>query len=667
MKPKLPTGLSRTVRLIALAMTLLLGGLGWFQLEHWRAVERSLTLNRYNAPWDFYQFELEYLKLLAQVKDSLHAGQEHADMAELALRYQIFASRFGLLLQGDTGAQLRQQTELVPVVARLERLLAAIDPYLGTEPDPPAFDADQLTRIATLLAGYNGTVKQLILGTTARQDRQLTEHLQVIREQLSTAMTSSSMLAALVLSFAVLAVYQLRLAHRRNEELGALHAEMSHRASHDSLTGLNNRDEFERQLELRLISLRHQPAEDGVLLIDLDRFKIVNDGCGHQAGDQLLREIGQLLRTQLRPGDTLARLSGDEFGMILCECTQQQALRVAEQLCAQLDAHRFVCHGQRFHIGASLGVVMLSGRWSSAGAVLQAADSARYVAKTLGSQSVHLYHESDCDIEAHRDQMHWLQKLDQALNEGHLSLHWQRIVPVQPEPLLRGIRGELLLRLQEGGALLAPGKLLQAAERFGMSSRIDRWVIGTTLEWLDRHRDALDGIAELAINLSGQSVGDGAFHRFLIGELERHRPPAGKLVFEITETAAIANIDESLALIRALRALGMKVALDDFGSGMSSFGYLKQLPVDYLKIDSQFIRGLAQDGYDQVAVQAICSVARVTGKLTIAEGIEDAEVAALLRDYAVDFGQGYHWHQPQALDSLLQASAARQRARTADL
>ncbi len=642
------------VRLIVLAMTLLLGGLGWLQLESWRAVERSLVLNRYNTPWEYYQFELEYLNLLAQVKDSLHAGRD-ADMAELALRYQIFASRFGLLLQGDTGAQLRQQAELTPVVANLSRLLAAIDPYLGAE-DPLAFDADQVARIAALLTGYKGAVKQLVLDTKARQDLRFTEHLEIMREQLGTAMTSSYALALLVLAFGLLAVHQLRLAHRRNEELGALHAEMSHRASHDSLTGLDNRDEFERQLELRLVALRQQPAEDGVLLIDLDRFKIVNDACGHQAGDQLLREVGQLLRAQLRPGDKLARLSGDEFGVILCECTQQQALRVAEQLCAQLDAQRFVLQGQRFHIGASIGLVMLSGRWSSAGAVLQAADSARYVAKPLGSQSVHLYRESDCDIEAHRDQMHWLQKLDRALDEDRLSLHWQRIVPLQPGP--RGIKGELLLRLQEGGELLAPGKLLQAAERFGMSSRIDRWVVGAALTWLGRHRDALDGIAELAINLSGQSVGDPAFHRFLIGQLESHRPPAGKLVFEITETAAIANIDASLALIRALQALGMKVALDDFGSGMSSFGYLKQLPVDYLKIDGQFMRRLAQDAYDQVAVQAICSVARVTGKLTVAEGIEDAEVAELLRGYGVDFGQGYHWHRPQALETLLQAATA---------
>ncbi len=638
-------------------MVLLLGGMGWLQLQQWRAVERSLAINRSDTSWNFHQFEWEYLRLLNQLKDTLRAGTPAADMTGLVLRYQILASRFELLRQGDTGEQLRTQTELAPVVASLDRLLASLDPYLGDESSPPAFDADELARIEHLLDEQVGTVRQLVLGTTAARNQRTTEHLHVIREQLRTTTASSSTLALLVLAFAWLGLRQLRLAHRRNDELAALHAEMSHRATHDSLTGLNNRDEFQHRLDLRLACRRPQQAEDGVLLIDLDRFKIVNDACGHQAGDQLLREVGQLLRTKLQPGDTLARLSGDEFGVILCECPQQQALQVAEQLCALLDEHRFVFSRQRFRIGASVGLVMLDGRWNSSGAVLQAADSARYVAKAMGSHRVHLYHDSDGDIEAHRDPMHWMQRLDLALDEDRLSLYWQRIVPLQPDTGRRGIKGELLLRLQENGEVIGPQKLLQAAERFGMSSRVDRWVVGATLDWLEQHHNALDGIAELAINLSGQSVGDKAFHGLLLQLLEQRRPPAGKLVFEITETAAIANLDESLSLIKALRGLGMKVALDDFGSGMSSFGYLKHLPVDYLKIDSQFIRGLAQDAYDQVAVRAICSVARATGKLTIAEGIEDAQVEALLRDYAVDFGQGYHWHRPAPLDTLLRAVA----------
>lgn len=652
------TAHSRALMTIALVMTLLLGGVGWLQLQEWRAVERSLVVTRSDIPWNYYQFELEYLKLLNQLKDTLREGRRNADMAELALRYQILASRFELLRQGDAGEQLRKQTELAPAVASLEQLLASLDPYLGNESSSPSFDADKLRRMEPLLTGKISTVRQLVLGSSSAQNYRTTEHLHVIREQLRTTTVSSSTLALLVLGFAFLSLRQLRLAHRRNDELGTLHAEMSHRATHDAMTGLSNRDEFERRLDLRLASLRppQAEAEDGVLIIDLDRFKMVNDACGHHAGDQLLREVGQLLGASLSPGDTLARLGGDEFGVILHEHSQQQALRVAEQLCARLDDYRFVFSGQRFRIGASVGLVMLNGRWTSAGAVLQAADSARYVAKAMGSNRVHLYRESDCDIEAYRDQMHWMQRLDNALDQDQLRLYWQRIVPLREGQMARGIKGEVLLRLQEGEQLIGPQKLLQAAERFGMSSRVDCWVIGATLDWLEQHRSALDHVAELAINLSGQSVSDKAFHRFLINELERRCLPAGKLVFEITETAAIADIDASRTLIRTLQGLGVKVALDDFGSGMSSFGYLKSLPVDYLKIDSQFIRELAHDAYDQVAVQAICSVAKVTGKLTIAEGIEDAAVEALLRDYAVDFGQGYHWHQPEPLAALLQAS-----------
>lgn len=654
-------GRSRALLTIVLAMTLLVGGVGWLQLQQWQAVERSLAINRSDISWNYHQFELEYLKLLNQLKNTLREGRRNADMAELALRYQILASRFELLQQGDAGEQLRKQTELAPVVASLGRILAALDPYLGDDPLP--FDANKLVRMEPLLAGQLGKVRQLVLGSSVAQNHRTTEHLHVIREQLRTTTASSSMLALLVLGFAFMTLRQLRLAHQRNDELGTLHAEMSHRATHDAMTGLSNRDEFKRRLGLRLVSLRPQQAEDGVLFIDLDRFKMVNDACGHHAGDQLLREVGQLLSQSLNPDDTLARLGGDEFGVILHEHSQQQALRVAEQLCARLDGYRFVFSGQRFRIGASVGLVMLNGRWTSAGAVLQAADSARYVAKAMGSNRVHLYRESDCDIEAYRDQMHWMQRLDSALDQDQLRLYWQRIVPLREDQLARGIKGEVLLRLQEGEQLIGPQKLLQAAERFGMSSRVDCWVIGATLDWLEQHRSALDHVAELAINLSGQSVGDKAFHRFLINELERRHLPAGKLVFEITETAAIADIDASRTLIKTLQGLGVKVALDDFGSGMSSFGYLKNLPVDYLKIDSQFIRELAHDAYDQVAVQAICNVAKVTGKLTIAEGIEDAAVEALLRDYAVDFGQGYHWHQPEPLAALLQADVAAEPAR----
>lgn len=649
-------GRSRALLTIVLAMTLLVGGVGWLQLQQWQAVERSLAINRSDISWNYHQFELEYLKLLNQLKNTLREGRRDADMAELALRYQILASRFELLQQGDAGEQLRKQTELAPVVASLGHILEDLERYLGDDPLP--FDANKLARMEQLLTGQLGKVRQLVLGSSVAQNHRTTEHLHVIREQLRTTTASSSMLALLVLGFAFMTLRQLRLAHQRNDELGTLHAEMSHRATHDAMTGLSNRDEFKRRLGLRLVSLRPQQAEDGVLFIDLDRFKMVNDACGHHAGDQLLREVGQLLSQSLNPDDTLARLGGDEFGVILREHSQQQALRVAEQLCAQLDGYRFVFSGQRFRIGASVGLVMLNGRWTSAGAVLQAADSARYVAKAMGSNRVHLYRESDCDIEAYRDQMHWMQRLDSALDQDQLRLYWQRIVPLREGQLAHGIKGEVLLRLQEGEQLIGPQKLLQAAERFGMSSRVDCWVISATLDWLEQHRNALDHVAELAINLSGQSVGDKAFHRFLINELERRHLPAGKLVFEITETAAIADIDASRTLIKTLQGLGVKVALDDFGSGMSSFGYLKNLPVDYLKIDSQFIRELTHDAYDQVAVQAICNVAQVTGKLTIAEGIEDAAVEALLRDYAVDFGQGYHWHQPEPLDALLQASIA---------
>lgn len=294
---------------------------------------------------------------------------------------------------------------------------------------------------------------------------------------------------------------------------------------------------------------------------------------------------------------------------------------------------------------------MLTEHWRSVSAVMQAADSACYIAKESGRNRVYIYLDSDLGVQARRGITNWVQRLHQALDEGRMRLYWQRIVPLHARSSDQ-LRGEVLLRMLEGNVLIEPGAFLPVAERYALASRIDRWVVGEVFDWLSREPNRLTGIDSLSINLSGQSVSDPEFQRFMIERLQALRFDRRVLCFEVTETSAIIHLQKSIRFFEVLRSLGARVALDDFGSGMSSFTYLKNLPVDDLKIDGLFMRQLGTDAYDQATVRAICEVARATGKKTVAEGVETQEVAAMLRGFGVDYGQGYLWHVPAPLETL---------------
>lgn len=650
----------RVLIVIAVLMVALLGTVGWLQYAQWQQVERSLQIGQNAGTWNYFQIQLEHLRLRKQLDETLFRDSSPATMSQLALRYQIFASRLDLISQGNSARMLIGREQELAALSGLTRLISAYDGYLAEGNATPSFDRPRLLQLKQSLDDSAPAVHALLLASITDHNILTTRQLQVIREQLRVAAASSALLAALALIFGGVAMHQVRLALRRLADLRALHREVSHRATHDALTQLFNRDEFERRLQTALdISRREEGVAHALLFIDLDHFKIVNDRCGHIAGDQLLRDIAALLSQPIRDGDTLARLGGDEFGVVLTRCGEDDARALAEQLCRQVDAYRFHHQGASFRVGTSIGLAMIHGQWPSTTAVLQAADSACYVAKQAGRNRTHLYRDSDREVQAFRGHMQWLQRLESALDEQRLELHWQRIVPLQDGAGGGGVHGEVLLRLRENGQLVSPAQFLPVAERFGMASRIDRWVIGQVFDWLEHHRHQLEGLSALSINLSGHSVGDSDFHRFMFDQLARRNLPADKLVIEITETAAITNLGTSVAFIEALRQRRLRVALDDFGSGMSSFGYLKGLPVDYLKIDGQFTRHLEHDRFDQVTVRAICDVAQASGKQTIAEWVESDAAAAMLRDFGVNYGQGYLWHAPEPLDTLLQAMPAR--------
>ncbi|WP_157270975.1 putative bifunctional diguanylate cyclase/phosphodiesterase [Azohydromonas aeria] len=438
-----------------------------------------------------------------------------------------------------------------------------------------------------------------------------------------------------------------------------IRVELDHRATHDALTGLVNRAEFETRLQ----RLLHQSQADGqghaLLYIDLDQFKLVNDACGHAAGDQLLQQVAQLLGQALRTRDTLARLGGDEFAVILEHCSDVQALRVAREVCERMNEFRFVSGGQRFRIGASIGLVPVDRRWATVGAVMQAADTSCYAAKENGRNRVHLWLDSDEALRARHGEMQLATRLEQALDENRFVLHAQRIVPVNTPAQAPKLHAELLVRLRErDGTLVSPGAFLPAAERFHLASRIDRWVLARGIELLRAQGD-LSGIDMLSINLSGQSVGDRAFHRDAIALLSAAGPALCRcLCLEITETAAVTNMAEATRFITQAHALGIRIALDDFGAGASSFGYLKSLAIDQLKIDGQFVRNLLDDALDDATVRCFQNVARVVGVKTVAEFVDRPEVLERLREIGVDCAQGFLLHRPEPAAQLLRSAGA---------
>ncbi len=428
-------------------------------------------------------------------------------------------------------------------------------------------------------------------------------------------------------------------------------SEMSYRATHDALTGLLNRSEFEARLRFLLHKAHADRVRGAMLFIDLDQFKLVNDACGHTAGDHLLVQVGRLMSDMVRASDTVARLGGDEFAIILEGCGPDQAHAVAQGICDLLENYRFDHDGQRFRVGASIGLVPVDARWPAIAGIMQAADDSCYAAKEAGRNRVHAWSETDGAMRDRHSEMQWAARLTRALDEGHFELFAQLLLPLRT--IGQGIHAEVLLRLREAdGSFSQPGVFIPAAERFHLASRIDRWVLRQAIDWMNGAK--IESIDMLCVNLSGQSVGDRAFHRWAIGVLEEAGPAiCRRLCVEITETAAVTNLADASIFIHQIRKVGVRVALDDFGAGASSFGYLKTMPVDFLKIDGQFVRDLVSDRLDQAAVRCFVDVASMLGIKTVAEYVDDPDVLATLRGMGVDLAQGFLIHRPAPIGELL--------------
>ena len=424
-----------------------------------------------------------------------------------------------------------------------------------------------------------------------------------------------------------------------------LRRQLAHHATHDSLTGLINRREFEARMVEALESAR-RGRKHVLLYIDLDQFKVVNDTCGHGAGDHLLRQVTALIRGRMRASDTVSRLGGDEFGVLLEDCGVERAVEIADDLRASIRDYRFVWKDAAFDIGASIGLVCVTEDSASIESLMSAADVACYAAKDAGRNRIHIYQQGDA-AERHAE-MQWVSRVTRALEDGRLELYFQPIVPIDGNQDRRG-HYELLVRMRdENGRPVPPSAFIPAAERYNVMPMIDRWVISHALEHLAFRRE--DGPRDegysLAINLSGTSLNDDSFLDFVLDQIGQHNPAPGAVCFEITETAAISNLARAAHFMNELKAQGCEFSLDDFGSGLSSFTYLKNLPVDYVKIDGHFIRNVAGDHVNQCMVDSIKRVGNAMGIRTIAEHVEDRETLEILESIGVQYAQGFHIAAP---------------------
>jgi diguanylate cyclase (GGDEF)-like protein/PAS domain S-box-containing protein len=440
------------------------------------------------------------------------------------------------------------------------------------------------------------------------------------------------------------------------DDFSTLHAmaeKLVYQAAHDDLTGLYNRREFENQVDLALNETKQYQSENIVFFVDLDQFKVVNDTCGHLAGDQLLKQISQLLKSKIREHDVLARIGGDEFGLILRDCHFDKAIELADTLLKVIQSYVFYWGNQQFNIGACLGLVELNNKFINTSDVLMAADSACYLAKEAGRNSRHVYQPSETEQQKRRSEVKWVQRLKTAVDKNNFALYVQQIHPLNHQS--GPPHYEVLLRLKLDGNVYTPMTFLTAAERYNLMPDIDRWVIDEIFSSFEQHGKGEDKPLQpcrFNINLSGQSLTRDNFQKFVYDKVKACNMDHSLITFEITETATIANLAHAIDFMKTLKQMGCQFALDDFGSGLSSFGYLTSLPLDYIKIDGKIVRDIVTNPINLSIVESINQIAHIMKLQTIAEFVESDSIIELLQSCEIDYAQGFHLDMPVPLSTI---------------
>jgi diguanylate cyclase (GGDEF)-like protein/PAS domain S-box-containing protein len=426
----------------------------------------------------------------------------------------------------------------------------------------------------------------------------------------------------------------------------SLTEELGYQASHDTLTKLLNRRAFEQRLQTLLSRIKESPGEHALCYLDLDQFKVVNDTCGHVAGDELLRRLAERLQNQVRKRDTVARLGGDEFGVILEDCPPERAWELVSTLHKSINEFQFVWSDQSFHVGASIGLVPINSSDTTLDELLAAADRTCYVAKDEGRNRVHVYRTDDEEIANHQGEIRWVSRIQRALEEDRVVICLQPIRPLPPNRAT-GEHCEVLVRLiDEKGALVSPTAFLPAAERYNLSVALDRRILDEGLRYFTAERNRIDDLSIAFVNLSSQTFGSASFLDYILERAQFYNMPPEKLCFEISERTAITRLEDAKEFVDELRRIGCRFALDDFGRGSYSFRYLKELPVDFVKIDGSFVQNMLKDPMDLVMVRSINDIARLSNAATIAEYVEDTDTLNKIIEIGVDFAQGYAIGRP---------------------
>ncbi len=428
---------------------------------------------------------------------------------------------------------------------------------------------------------------------------------------------------------------------------------LAYQASHDYLTGLYNRQKFEQMLNHFLLEQRtNATAQQHILcFLDLDQFKIVNDSCGHAAGDILLKNVSEIIQMKVRSSDVLARLGGDEFAIIMQSCELKQALLIADDIRKVIADYKFNWNNKIYSIGVSMGVVEITGQVSSVSRVMALADEACYAAKDRGRNRIHVHRETDCEIKRRRRDIDWVNRIKNALEQDHFHLYAQKIAPTSSDPLQKP-SFEILLRMHDQEEVIFPDVFLPAAERYNLTTQIDRWVLRNALLWLSKQTALIENTNYCTINLSATSLGDRQFLKDALALYKNTDLKGLTVCFEITETAASANFAGAVTFIEQMKALGCVFALDNFGGSVSTFSYLKNLPVDMIKIDGSYIRDIDSDKVNRAMVKSINDIALVMGKKTIAENVESQAVLDQLTEIGVDYVQGYFLGKPMPIQFL---------------
>jgi len=646
-------GLLLTIGFTAvLALMFSLATISLLQLQSFNAgMEKMVAVTHMkttaaNDMRDAIRLRTDSLKTLRLTQDPFERDAEHQRFISHAEKYRIAREQLVSLGMDEREELLNEELQKLTVESR---------PYNNNASDLLMSDAPESETSVVMTQAFRQ--QALILDQLEKliqlEQQKTQEALAVSRRHYNSTRQLLLALTGIALLFSLL------VARTVINHVSARNRQLAYQASHDSLTGLINRHEFECRVERAIQNAKAQATTHTLLYLDLDQFKIVNDTCGHAAGDELLQQLSRLLLGTVRHRDTLGRLGGDEFGMLFENCPLDKAVEIAKSLLKTINEFSFIRGESIFTLGISIGVAPIDRSTPDIASAMSAADSACYIAKQTGHNQVQIAHMGDRRVQQRHGEMRWVSRLTRAMEEDQFTLYFQPVIPCANKSR-HYTHLEILVRLiDDDGTVIAPGAFLHAAEKYNMVSGIDRWVIENSMTWLAETEKSAGRPVTISINLSGQTIGSPDMLKFIIDKLEETGAPSEQIIFEITETAAITNITSATSFMLTLRGCGFRFSLDDFGSGLSSFTYLKKLPVDFLKIDGAFVRDILSDPVDYVMVKSINELGQLLGKETIAKYVDTTELADELERMGVNHVQGYAFAKPRPLNNHTQQRAPR--------